>query len=75
LWLYDTRQGRGNVGLFHEIPWGRNRELFFLIREFQKGIREFSDPYRETHLGGAALRSPRFVCDEGFEGRSYFARA
>jgi hypothetical protein len=25
---------------------------------FKKGIRDFSDPYRETHLGGAALRSP-----------------
>ena len=49
LWLYDTQQGRGNVGLFREIPWRRNRELFFLIRDFQKGIRDFSDPYRETH--------------------------
>jgi hypothetical protein len=32
------------LGFFAKFPGGRNRELFFLIREFQKGIRDFLDP-------------------------------
>jgi hypothetical protein len=28
--------GGGNVGLFREISWEWNRELFFMIKEFQK---------------------------------------
>jgi hypothetical protein len=38
------------LGFFTKFPEEWNRELFFVIREFQKDIREFSQRCRETHL-------------------------
>jgi hypothetical protein len=38
------------LGFFTKFPEEWNRELFFVIREFQKDIREFSERCRETHL-------------------------
>jgi hypothetical protein len=51
------------LGFFTKFPGEGTGNYFFLIREFQKGIREFSDPCRETHLGGSDVGVRRFAYD------------
>jgi hypothetical protein len=46
-WLGAPDKTAEMLGFFTKFPGEWNRELFSLLREFQKGIREFSERSRE----------------------------
>jgi hypothetical protein len=43
---------------FSRNSLGKEQGIIFPIRDFQKGIREFSDPYRETHPWWSGVEVP-----------------